>query len=456
MANSDVVVVINPATGEQVADYPSDEGRVEEALELATTSFRGWRKTGFEERAGLLRKAGAILRERQEEFARLITVEMGKPIGQSRAEVEKCATACDYYADHAEGFLSPETVASDASDSFVRYDPLGPVLAIMPWNFPFWQVFRFAAPTVMAGNVGVLKHASNVPGCSLAIAEVFREAGFPEGVFQSLLVGSKTAGELVADHRIAAVTLTGSEGAGMAIGAAAGKAIKPSVLELGGSDPFVILDDADVERAVEAAVQARMINSGQSCIAAKRFIAQAGVYDAVVEGMKGRMAALTVGDPLDEATQVGPLAKADLVNDLFDQVRASVQNGAYIAQGGSAMDRPGYFYEPTLLADCSRSTAAMRLETFGPVAAVARVETVEEAVALANDSPFGLGASVWTSAERGRELAAEIEAGHVAVNGIVKSDPRLPFGGIKRSGYGRELAWPGIRAFVNVKTVWIA
>ena len=456
MANSDVVVVINPATGEQVADYPSDEGRVEAALELAMTSFRGWRKTGFEERGGLLRKVGAILRERQGEFARLITVEMGKPIGQSRAEVEKCATACDYYAEHAEGFLSPETVASDASDSFVRYDPLGPILAIMPWNFPFWQVFRFAAPTVMAGNVGVLKHASNVPGCSLAIAEVFREAGFPEGVFQSLLVGSKTAGALVTDHRIVAVTLTGSEGAGMAIGAAAGKAIKPSVLELGGSDPFVILDDADVEQAVEAAVQARMINSGQSCIAAKRFIAQAGVYDAVVEGMTARMAALTVGDPLDEATQVGPLAKADLVSDLFDQVRASVQNGAYIAQGGSVMDRPGYFYEPTLLADCSRSTAAMRLETFGPVAAVARVETVEEAVALANDTPFGLGASVWTSAERGRELAAEIEAGHVAVNGIVKSDPRLPFGGIKRSGYGRELAWPGIRAFVNVKTVWIA
>jgi len=456
MTTTDVIIAINPATGAPLAEYDSDEGRVDEALDRSFAAFRDWRRRPFHERAEVIASAGRVLRERQEEFAQLITAEMGKPIREARAEVEKCAVGCDYFAEEGERLLAPEMISSDANESFVRFDPLGTVLAVMPWNFPFWQVFRFAAPALMAGNAGILKHASNVPGCSRAIQDIFREAGAPEGIFQSLLIGARTASSMVADDRIAAVTLTGSEAAGSAIGAAAGEAIKPSVLELGGSDPFIILADADVDAAVEAAVKARVINSGQSCIAAKRFIVEAPVYDRVVEGMRAAMEALNVGDPTQDETDIGPLARRDLVDDLEDQLSRSVQDGARVQAGGKPITGPGFYYQPTLLAECRPEHTAMREETFGPLAAVARVADAEEAIRIANDSRYGLGAAIFTDPARGKALAAEIEAGHVAVNGIVKSDPRLPFGGIKKSGYGRELAGPGIRSFVNMKTVWIA
>lgn len=456
MTTTDTITAVNPATGEAIAEYKPDEARVDAALDRSVAAFRDWRRQPFDARARIVAAAARVLRERQEEYAQLITAEMGKPIREARAEVEKCAVACDYFAEQGEQLLAAESAPSDASESFVRFDPLGTVLAVMPWNFPFWQVVRFAAPALMAGNAGVLKHASNVPGCARAIEDVFREAGAPEGIFQSLIISARTATSMVADDRIAAVTLTGSEAAGSAIGAAAGEAIKPSVLELGGSDPFIILADADIDAAVQAAVQARVINSGQSCIAAKRFIVEDAVYDRVVEGMSARMAQLTVGDPSKDETDIGPLARRDLVDDLAEQLQRSVREGARLATGGEALDGPGYFYQPTLLADCSRGQTAMREETFGPLAAVARVADVEEAIRLANDSRYGLGAAIFTAPERGRALAEEIEAGHVAVNGVVKSDPRLPFGGIKKSGYGRELAKPGIRSFVNMKTVWVA
>ncbi len=456
MTTTKPITAINPATGAPIAEYDDDEGLVESALDRSVAAYRDWRRQPFEARSQVLLGAARVLRERQEDFARLITSEMGKPIAEARSEVEKSAVGCEFFAHEGERLLAPELAPSDASESFVRFDPLGTVLAVMPWNFPFWQVFRFAAPALMAGNAGILKHASNVPGCSRAIAEVFREAGAPDGLFQSLLVGSRTATSMVADDRIAAVTLTGSEAAGSAIGAAAGQAIKPSVLELGGSDPFIILADADVDAAVEAAVKARVINSGQSCIAAKRFIVEAPVYERVVEGMRARMEALTVGDPMQEGTDVGPLARADLVEDLADQLQRSADDGAHVEAGGQPIDGPGFYFQPTLLAGCTSAHTAMREETFGPLAAVAQVADVDEAIALANDSSYGLGAAIFTDPARGKALASEIEAGHVAVNGIVKSDARLPFGGIKRSGYGRELAAPGIRSFVNMKTVWIA
>ncbi|MCK9496305.1 MAG: NAD-dependent succinate-semialdehyde dehydrogenase [Dehalococcoidia bacterium] len=456
MTTTDTITAINPATGKPIAEYDSDEGRVDAALDRSVEAYRDWRRQPFHARAAVVAAAGRILRERQEEYARLITSEMGKPIREARSEVEKCAVACDYFAEEGERLLAPEMAITDANESFVRFDPLGTVLAVMPWNFPFWQVFRFAAPALMAGNAGILKHASNVPGCSQAIEGVFREAGAPDGIFQSLLISAGTATSMVADDRIAAVTLTGSEAAGSAIGAAAGQAIKPSVLELGGSDPFIILADADLDAAVEHAVRARVINSGQSCIAAKRFIVEAPVYDRVVEGMRQHMEALAVGDPTSEDTDVGPLARRDLVEDLADQLERSVREGARIASGGKALDGPGCFFQPTLLADSRPDQTAMREETFGPLAAVVRVADEAEAIRVANDSRFGLGAAIFTDPERGKRLAPEIEAGHVAVNGIVKSDPRLPFGGIKKSGYGRELAAPGIRSFVNTKTVWIA
>ena len=456
MTTTETITSINPATGRPIAEYEPDEARVDAALDRSVAAFRDWRRQSSATRASVLTAAAHILRDRQEQFARLMTSEMGKPIGEARSEVEKCAWACDYFAENGEHLLAPEPAPSDASESFVRFDPLGTVLAVMPWNFPFWQVFRFAAPALMAGNAGILKHASNVPGCSRAIEEIFREAGAPEGVFQSLLIGAQTATSLVADDRIAAVTLTGSEAAGIAIGRAAGEAIKPSVLELGGSDPFIILADADLDAAMDAAVKARVINSGQSCIAAKRFIVEAPVYQQVVDGMRERMQALRVGDPMDDETDVGPLARRDLVDDLEDQLKASVHEGARLAAGGNPVDGAGFFFQPTLLAECRPEHTAMREETFGPLAAIAKVADADEAIRVANDSRYGLGAAIFTERARGKTLAREIESGHVAVNGIVKSDPRLPFGGIKRSGYGRELAEPGIRSFVNVKTVWIA
>ena len=381
---------------------------------------------------------------------------MGKPIAEAEAEVEKCAWTCEFFAEHAERMLAPETVATDASRSGTRYDPLGPVLAIMPWNFPFWQVFRFAAPALMAGNVLVLKHASNVPGCALAIERVFERAGFPEGAFTTLLVPAAVA-ETIVDHAvIQAVTLTGSEAAGVSLAARAGRALKKTVLELGGSDPFIVLADADPAEAAAQATAARIVNNGQSCIAAKRFIVEEPLAERFETLFAQAMARQRVGDPLDRATQLGPLARADLVDEIDRQVRQSLEMGARLVTGGTRLPRPGFFYAPTVLARVEPGMAVFDEETFGPVAAVVRARDGGHAIELANRSRYGLGASIWTAdANRGEALAAEIEAGLVFVNGPVKSDPRLPFGGIKRSGYGRELATAGIREFVNLKTVWV-
>ncbi len=449
---------IDPTTGEAVACYEEHgPGEVERRLVAAAEAFGGWRRTSLATRSEKVGRAAGLLRERRAELAQLMTREMGKPIGAAEAEVDKCAWVCEFYAENAEEFLAPEPIETDAGESFVRFDPLGAVLAVMPWNFPFWQVFRFAAPALMAGNVGLLKHASNVPGCALAIEELFRQAGCPDGVFVTLLVPSRIVPRLIADPRVAAVTLTGSEAAGEAVAAEAGRQLKKTVLELGGSDPFIVLADADLGRAVAAAATARTINSGQSCIAAKRFIVEAPVAERFAAELAARMAALAVGDPSDPGTEVGPLARADLVEELHDQVERSVRKGAVLLTGGHRLERPGFFYAPTVLDRVEPGMAAFEEETFGPVAAVVRARDREHAVELANLSAYGLGASIWTGdPAAGRELAAEIESGSVFVNEIVKSDPRLPFGGVKRSGYGRELARYGIREFVNVKTVWVA
>jgi succinate-semialdehyde dehydrogenase/glutarate-semialdehyde dehydrogenase len=397
-----------------------------------------------------------LLRDRAADYGRLMTEEMGKPVAAGEAEVDKCAWVCDFYAEHAERFLAPETVATDASRSGIRYEPLGPVLAIMPWNFPFWQHFRFAAPALMAGNVGLLKHASNVPGCALAIEEVFRDAGFPVGAMSTLLVSSAKVKGLIGHPSIRAVTLTGSEKAGMEVAGEAGRHLKKAVLELGGSDPFIVLGDVDPAEAGKQAARARTINSGQSCIAAKRFIVEEGVADRFEEELIRAMEGLKVGDPMDRGTEVGPMAREDLLDSLDDQVRRTVDSGARLRTGGRRLEGRGWFYSPTVLTGVEPGMAAFDEETFGPVAAVTRARDAAHAVELANRSQFGLGASLWTAdAARGEALAAEIQAGNVFVNGIVKSDPRLPFGGIKRSGYGRELSEVGIREFVNIKTVWV-
>ena len=449
---------VNPATGQTVQEYATlSEAEVRARLDLASSAFRSWRTTSFSERAERLLAAAAELEERQAEHAALITSEMGKPIAEAEAEVAKCAWVCRYYAEEAEGLLAPRAVSTDASESFVRYDPLGPVLAVMPWNFPYWQVFRFAAPALMAGNVGLLKHASNVPGSALEIAAVFERAGVPEGVFQTLLVPSSSVAAIIADPAVAAVTLTGSELAGREVAARAGEALKKTVLELGGSDPFIVLADADLEAAAEGAVTGRALNSGQSCIAAKRFLVEDQVHDAFVEAFTDKLGALPVGDPMERATRVGPLARPDLVETLEHQVERTLAAGARAALGGGRRPGAGCFFEPTILVGVEPGMAAFDEETFGPVAAVTRVRGAEHAVELANASDYGLGASLWTGdRERSLELAARIEAGSVFINGIVKSDPRLPFGGIKLSGYGRELAGEGIREFVNIKTVWRA
>jgi succinate-semialdehyde dehydrogenase / glutarate-semialdehyde dehydrogenase len=452
-----VMQSINPATGRLIRDYAAhDRARVEAILRAAESAFISWRGRSFADRAGLMRAAAATLRAQRQELAQLMTAEMGKPIAAAEAEVDKCASACDYFADHAERFLAPEPVESDAARSFVRFDPLGPVLAIMPWNFPLWQVFRFAAPALMAGNVGLLKHASNVAGCALAIERIFLEAGFPEGAFSALLVGGKEAQELIAHPAIRAVTLTGSETAGMAVAAAAGRALKKTVLELGGSDPFIVLDDVDVSAVASAAAAARCINSGQSCIAAKRFIIHRAIAAPFEEAFAAAMARLKVGDPADRGTDVGPLARPDLRDDLHQQVQRSIAAGARLLTGGQALAGDGYYYAPTVLADVRPGMAAFDEETFGPVAAVVRAGDADEAVALANASKFGLGASIWTrDTGLAEKMASRIESGSVFVNGPVKSDPRLPFGGVKYSGYGRELSEIGIREFVNIKTVWV-
>jgi len=452
------IASVNPVDGKLVRSFAAyDAAAVETRVALAAATFEAWRRTPFAERSRHLAAAADALERDRRRHAETMTLEMGKPIRAAEAEVDKCALVCRFYADHAEEHLATQEVASDARRSYVRHDPLGCVLAVMPWNFPYWQVFRFAAPALAAGNVGLLKHASNVPQSALAIEEVFRAAGFPAGCFQTLLVDSGAVAALIDDARIAAVTVTGSEAAGVAVGRAAGARIKKMVLELGGSDPFVVMPSADVSRAAATAVTARTINNGQSCIAAKRFVVHDAVYDEFERRFVAGMAALRVGDPLDPATDVGPLATAAIRAELAAQVERSLAAGARLLLGGRPLDGPGWFYPPTVLADPRPGSPAWDEEIFGPVATLFRVRDLDEALAVANHRVFGLGAAAWTTdAAEQERFARELEAGSVFLNGMVKSDPRLPFGGIKRSGFGRELAGHGIREFVNVKTVWIA
>jgi len=430
---------------------------IEQKLETAATAFAAFCHSPLSERSRWLIQAAEILESEKETLGRLMTLEMGKPFRAAVQEAEKCAVGCRYYAEHAAAFLQDEVIATSRASSFVRYQPLGPVLAVMPWNFPFWQVFRFAAPGLMAGNVGLLKHASNVPQCALAIEDVFRRAGFPDGVFQTLLIGAGQVNELIADPRVAAVTLTGSLAAGQSVAAAAGKAIKKSVLELGGSDPFIIMPSADLVRAVQAAVQARTINNGQSCIAAKRFIIHDRVASEFIRLFVAQMGALKVGDPMDPRTDIGPLATAQVLVDLQKQVDETIHQGATCLLGGRRLEGPGNFFPPTVLASIPKNSPAYSEELFGPVASIFTVNSPEAAVQLANDTCFGLGAVAWTHDVRERELFInELQSGLVFINGMVASDPRLPFGGIKQSGYGRELSYHGLREFVNAKTVCIS
>src|SRR5213596_3136404 len=448
---------VNPATGDVVETYEETSPKeIERILAGAQAAFAEWRNTPFTARARSMRNAAEMLKKRRTDFARLMTLEMGKPIVQAEAEVDKCAWTCEFFAEHAEGFLAEQPRETDASRSYVRFDPLGPVLAVMPWNFPFWQVFRFAAPALMAGNAAVLKHASNVPGCALAIESVFRDAGFPRGLFATVLVGSDAVAGLIADPRIVAVTLTGSDRAGSQVAEQAGRALKKTVLELGGSDPFIVLADANLDEAARTAAEARLLNSGQSCIAAKRFIVVEPVFDRFLERFVAAVAARRLGDPLAAGTDVGPQARADLRANLQRQVEESVRRGAKLVLGGRVPEGPGFFYPPSVLTAVENGMPAFDEEVFGPVAAVIRAQDDADAVRVANASPYGLGAAVWTEdRERGERLAAELEVGSVFVNGLVKSDPRLPFGGVKRSGYGRELSEFGLREFVNVKSVWV-
>jgi succinate-semialdehyde dehydrogenase/glutarate-semialdehyde dehydrogenase len=450
---------INPSTGEVIATYEeASSENVAAILERADRAFQDWRRTDFDHRAGLMRRAGALLRDRTEEYAALMAREMGKPLAQGRAEVEKCAWVCDYYAAEAQGFLAAEEIATDASRSFVSYQPLGVVLAVMPWNFPLWQVFRFAAPGLMAGNAGVLKHSSNVMGCALAIEAVFRDGGFPPDLFRSLVIGSARVPGVIAAPQVKAITLTGSTPAGQAVATAAGAVLKRTVLELGGSDPYVVLQDADLELAVETCVSSRLINSGQSCIAAKRFIVVQPVLEEFTRLYVEKMRARKTADPFEEGVDVGPQARADLRDDLHRQVEESVAAGARVLLGGERPDGPGAFYPPTVLGDVAPGMPAHDEEMFGPVAAIIAARDEEDAIRIANDTVFGLGAAVFTrDVKRGERIAAqELEAGSCFVNAFVKSDPRLPFGGIKESGYGRELSVFGIREFVNIKTVYVA
>ena len=452
------IATVNPATGETLKTFePLTHEEIQAKLALADSAFKSYRKTSMAQRSQWLYQAAEILERERVKFGQLMTLEMGKPIKSAIAEAQKCALACRYYAEHAAEFLADVPASSDASRSFVRYQPLGAILAVMPWNFPFWQVFRFAAPALMAGNVGLLKHASNVPQCALAIEEIFKEAGFPEGAFQTLLLGADRVADLIGDDRVKAATLTGSEPAGASLAAAAGKQIKKTVLELGGSDPFIVLESADLEAAVSTAVTAGMLNNGQSCIAAKRFIVAEAIADEFEKRLVEKFQALKVGDPMQEDTDIGPLATPSILADIDRQVQESLKTGSKVPIGGQPLsDRPGNFYPPTILTDIPTDSPTAKEEFFGPVALLFRAANIDEAIQLANDIPFGLGASGWTNdpAERDR-LIDELEAGAVFINGMVKSDPRLPFGGIKRSGYGRELGIQGIHEFVNIKTVWI-
>jgi succinate-semialdehyde dehydrogenase/glutarate-semialdehyde dehydrogenase len=456
------IASINPATGETLLTFERlGDQQLDEKLQRASETFRDYRRTEVGERSVLMMIAAEILEDEKKEFARLMTLEMGKPINAAVQEVEKCAWVCNYYAQHAREHLADELVETNATKSYVHFQPLGVVLAVMPWNFPFWQVFRFAAPALMAGNVGLLKHSSNVPQCALAIEDIFRRAGFPEGAFQTLLIGSDLVQKVLEDARVAAATLTGSEPAGRSVAGIAGKQIKKTVLELGGSDPFIVMPSADLEAATATAVKARTINNGQSCIAAKRFIVHAQVYDEFEERFVKAMKKLRVGDPFDEATDIGPLATEQILRDLEGQVQVSVAAGAKILTGGRKFKADGalasgHFYEPTVLVDIPKDSPAYRDEIFGPVASLFRVGNIDEAIELANATEFGLGSAAWTNDESEiKRFIDELQAGSVFINGMVASDPRLPFGGVKHSGYGRELSYHGIREFVNIKTVWI-
>jgi succinate-semialdehyde dehydrogenase / glutarate-semialdehyde dehydrogenase len=451
------IASINPTTGETLKSFSAlSAGQIEEKLQLAADTFRTYRHTPFAERSRMMLRAAEILETEKRELGTLMTTEMGKPLKAAVAEAEKCAWVCRYYADNAQHHLADQPVKTDARKSFVRFQPLGPVLAVMPWNFPFWQVFRFAAPALMAGNVGLLKHASNVPQCALAIEDVFTRAGFPKGVFQTLLVGSDAVESILNDSRLVAATLTGSEPAGRSVGSIAGKQIKKTVLELGGSDPFIVMSSANLDEAVTTGVKARTINNGQSCIAAKRFIVAAEIYDEFERKFVSQMKELRIGDPLEESTEIGPLATPQIANDLKEQVQRAVAAGARVLTGGNRLDRPGTFFEPTVLVDLDINAPVSCEEIFGPVAMLFRASNIDEAIRIANATPFGLGSAAWTNdSEEQAKFIEELEAGCVFINGMVASDPRLPFGGVKHSGYGRELAEFGIREFVNIKTVWI-
>ena len=456
------IASINPATGETLQSFePLSQAQLEQKIQLAQDTFHSYRRTGFVERSGMMLRAAEILETEKKDFARVMTLEMGKPINGAVQEAEKCAWVCRYYAESAEKHLASEIVETNATKSFVQFQPLGVVLAVMPWNFPFWQVFRFAAPGLMAGNVGLLKHSSNVPQCALAIESIFRRAGFPEGVFQTLLIGSDLVQSVLEDSRVAAATLTGSEPAGRSVASIAGNQIKKTVLELGGSDPFIVMPSADIDAAVTTAVKARTINNGQSCIAAKRFIVQSQIYDEFEKRFVAAMQQLRIGDPLIASTDIGPLATEQILQDVAEQVQVTVAAGAKILTGGQKFKAEGdlargNFYEPTVLVDIPKGSPAYQDEIFGPVASLFRVANIDEAIELANATTFGLGSSAWTNEDTERDrFVAELEAGSVFINGMVASDPRLPFGGLKRSGYGRELGEFGIREFVNIKTVWI-
>jgi succinate-semialdehyde dehydrogenase / glutarate-semialdehyde dehydrogenase len=453
------IATVNPATGAVLRTFePLSAEQVQSKISTAAQTFERYRQTAMTERSQWLTQAAQLLEDDDNcrSYAKLMTLEMGKPLQEAISEIKKCASVCHYYAENAADFLADQYAETDASQSFICYQPLGIVLAVMPWNFPFWQVFRFAAPALMAGNVGLLKHASNVPQCALAIEDILSQAGFPDGVFQTLLIGAAQVESIVKDSRVKAATLTGSEPAGASLAAIAGTQIKKTVLELGGSDPFIVLESADLTAAVETAVKARMLNNGQSCIAAKRFIVVDSIFDAFEQRLIAAFKDLTVGDPIDENINIGPLATATLLSDLDQQVQIAVRHGAQVLIGGKPKSGPGNFYPPTILTNISPTNPVYHDEFFGPVALLFRIPDLDAAIKLANDTPFGLGASAWTTVpEEQQRCIADLEAGAVFINGMVKSDPRLPFGGIKRSGYGRELGIPGIHEFVNLKTIWI-
>jgi succinate-semialdehyde dehydrogenase/glutarate-semialdehyde dehydrogenase len=448
---------VNPYTNEVIKQFEeaTDED-VKDALERSEEAFKDWKNTSFKERAAIMQKAADIMEDDIEHYAYLMTLEMGKVKREAHSEIKKCASACRYFAEHAESFLKNEPLPVQDGEAYVAYDPIGPILAVMPWNFPYWQVFRFAAPNLMAGNVGILKHASSVPQVSMAIEEIFLKAGLPDNVFKSLLIGSSKINKMIDHAAIRAVTLTGSEGAGSKVGERAGKNIKKAVLELGGSDPFVVLEDADLEKAATEALNSRLINMGQSCIAAKRFIVVKEVYEDFLELFREKMAALKIGDPTDEENDYGPMAQESLAQELHEQVKATIKKGAKVVLGGDRPKSEGAFFNPTILTEVKKGSPAYKEELFGPVATVFNVKNEKEAIKLANTSRYGLGGSVWTQdRDRGQYLARQIDSGAVYVNKMMASDPAVPFGGVKKSGFGRELSYLGIREFMNQKTIWV-